>query len=120
MDVILDVENVCFELGNSFEFEGINLETIQLNLNLLESFFSMNDDLFVDLVNPQMLQCIVYRLEQTSCNVLSQRFVSKKRFIMYNKITNITLMKTHFDCLHKKKLQLIEMAIEKMANVNHS
>jgi hypothetical protein len=51
MDIILDVENVCFEFGNSFEFEGINLETIQLSLNLLESLFSMNDDLFVDLVN---------------------------------------------------------------------
>jgi hypothetical protein len=56
MDIILDVENVCFEFGNSFEFEGINLETIQLNLNLLESLFSMND-LFIDLVNPQMFQC---------------------------------------------------------------
>lgn len=72
MDIILDVENVCFEFGNSFEFEGINLETIQLSLNLLESLFSMNDDLFLDLVNPQMLQCIIYRLEQTSCNFLSQ------------------------------------------------
>jgi hypothetical protein len=106
MDIILGVENVCFELGNPFEFEGINLETIQLNLNLLESFFSMNDDLFVNIVNPQMLQCIVYRLEQTSCNVLSQRFVSKKRFIRYNKTINITLMKTHFDCLHKESCSL--------------
>jgi hypothetical protein len=106
MDIILDVENVCFEFGNSFEFEGINLETIQLSLNLLESLFSMNDDLFVDLVNPQMLQCIIYRLEQTSCNFLSQRFVSKKRFIRYNKTTNITLMKTHFDYLHKESYNL--------------
>jgi hypothetical protein len=66
----------------------------------------MNDDLFVDLVNPQMLHCIVYRLEQTSCNVLSQRFVSKKRFIRYNKTTNINLMETHFDCLHKESCNL--------------
>jgi len=66
----------------------------------------MNDDLFVDLVNPQMLQCIVYRLEQTSCNVLSQRFVSKKRFIRYNKTIDTTLIKTHFDCLHKESCSL--------------
>ncbi len=38
MDVILDVENVCFELGNSFEFEGINLETILGNYTIKLEF----------------------------------------------------------------------------------
>jgi hypothetical protein len=50
----------------------------------------MNDDLFVDLKNLQMLQCIVYRLEKTIGNFLSQSSILKKGLIKYNKINGIT------------------------------
>jgi len=40
--------------------------------------FVVNDDLFMDLENPQMLQCIVYKSEKTLSIILSQSFVLER------------------------------------------
>jgi hypothetical protein len=45
----------------------------------------------MDLVNPQMLQCIIYRFEQTYVNVLTQRSTFFRKGLMkYNKTNVIT------------------------------
>ncbi len=83
----------------------------------------MNDDLFMDLENPQMLQCIVYKLKKTLSINLSQSFVLEIFLIKYNKINGLTPMKTHIDITHPRlfvlrKTQLVENAI--IVNVEHT
>jgi hypothetical protein len=77
-------------------------------------FFAINDNYIVDLKNPHMLHCIIYRptLGQKVGNIPNQSFVSRKGLIKYNKANDITPMKTHIDATHaclvvKRKLKLI-------------
>jgi hypothetical protein len=62
----------------------------------------VNDDLLMDLENPQMLLCIICRLGKTSSTILSQSFVFRKGLIKYNKINGITPMKIHIDTMHPR------------------
>jgi phytoene dehydrogenase-like protein len=83
----------------------------------------VNDEIFMDLENPQILQCIVYKLEKTSNIILSQSFVLKKGLIKYNKINGLTPMKTHVDIAHPRffvlrKTQLVKKAI--IGNVKYT
>jgi len=57
-------------------------------------FSFVHDNLFVDFVNPQMLQCIICRFQQAFGDILNQSSISKKCFIKYNKTNGINLMKT--------------------------
>ncbi len=83
----------------------------------------MNDDLFVDLENLQILRCIVCKPKKTLNIILSQNFVLEKGLIKYNKINGLTHMKTHVDIAHPRlfvlrKTQLVKKAI--IVNVEHT
>jgi hypothetical protein len=69
-------------------------------------FFVMNNGLHVDLVNLQMLQCIICRLEQAIKDVLVQIFTLHKGLITYNKVNGITSMTTHVQITHAKLFDL--------------
>jgi hypothetical protein len=49
----------------------------------------------MDLVNPQELQCIIYRFDQTYVNVLTQRSTFRKGLMKYNKTNFIITMDIH-------------------------
>jgi len=79
--------------------------------------FFLNNNLHVDIMNPQMLRCIIYKFEQANENVLTKScYILKKGFIKYNKCNGVIPIKTHIDCVHPKLLvtkrkQLIEITI---------
>jgi hypothetical protein len=54
--------------------------------------------MFVDLVNPQMLGCIIFMFHQVINNILNQNYILCKGLIKYSK-TN-TFMKIHVDSTH--------------------
>lgn len=56
--------------------------------------FIMNNGLHVDLVNLQMLQCVICKLKQATITVLVQIFTLHKGLITYNKVNVITTMIT--------------------------
>lgn len=60
----------------------------------------------MDLVNPQMLQCIICRFEKTSSDVLIQRSIMWKGLIKYNKVNGITPMTTQLQITHPKLFAL--------------
>ncbi len=66
----------------------------------------MNDGLLLDLVNPQMLQCIICRYEQSTNDALAQRFILCKGLIKYNKVNGITPMIMHVQITHLKLFAL--------------
>ncbi len=101
LEITLSLENEVLQFS-SYKSSNCILETTPLKLYLL-GFFVENDDLHVDLENPQMLQCIIYKSESNfPSNFLSQSFILKKSLIEYNKINGITPMKTHVDFAHPK------------------
>jgi hypothetical protein len=64
-------------------------------------FFVVNDNLPIDLLNLQMLKCIISWSQQTSSNILNQySSIVRKNFTKYGKTNGITLMKTHVDNVH--------------------
>ncbi len=65
-------------------------------------FFVVNNGLFEDLVKLQLLQCIIYRSNQTFGNVLPQRSTRYKGLIKYNKIDGIITMNIHVQIAHLK------------------
>jgi hypothetical protein len=56
----------------------------------------------MDLENSQMLQCIIYKFEQTFEIDLTQRSIIYKGLIKYIKTNGITPMKTHVEITHPK------------------
>ncbi len=61
----------------------------------------INDNLHVDIVNPQMLRCIICKSKQTKENVLIEScYILRKGF----KCNGVTPMKTHTDYAHPKLL----------------
>jgi hypothetical protein len=68
-----------------------DLTTIYLRVG---NFVSINDDLLVDLVKPQVLQCIICKFEQTFSDALAQRSMFRKGLIKYNNLNDITPMTT--------------------------
>ncbi len=58
-------------------------------------FFVVNDGLLVDLMKPQVLQCIICKFEQTFNDVLAQRFTLCKGLIKYNMVNGIIPMNIH-------------------------
>lgn len=63
-------------------------------------FFVVNDNMFVDLVNPQMLRCIICMFHQVINNILNQNNILCKGIIKYSKTNNVTFMKIHVDSTH--------------------
>jgi hypothetical protein len=61
-------------------------------LSICWGFFVVNDDLLVDLVKPQMLQCIICRSEQAFNDVMAQIFTLCKHLIKYSNVSGIILM----------------------------
>ncbi len=70
---ILDVENIYLECNYLIKFDITHLVDIhiQTNLYFFGGFFNINDDLPIDILNLQILQCIIYKSKQTSIDVLS-------------------------------------------------
>lgn len=64
--------------------------------------FIMNNGLHVDLVNLQMLQCMICKLKQATRDVLVQIFTLHKGLITYNKVNVITTTTTHVQIAHPK------------------
>lgn len=62
----------------------------------------MNNGLHVDLVNLQILQCMICKLKQATKDVLVQIFTLHKGLITYNKVNVITTMTTHVQIAHPK------------------
>jgi hypothetical protein len=54
-------------------------------MSICESVFAINDNMPMDSVNSQVLQCIIYRFEQTYVNILTQRSTFHKGLMKYNK-----------------------------------
>lgn len=96
------------------------------NTSICLNFFVINDNLLINLENPQMLWCIVYISQHASSNILNQSNSNiKKGLIKYSKTNGITLMKTHIDNGHphllaKRKIVLSEKAITKLFGTYHS
>jgi hypothetical protein len=65
-------------------------------------FFVVNNGLPVDLVNTQMLWCIICRFEQTFNDVLVQKSTMFKGLIKYNKINWMTPMTIHVQTTQMK------------------
>jgi hypothetical protein len=90
------------------------------------SFFILNDNLHVDLLNPQMLRCIICRSQEASSNVLNQSsFTIEKGLIKCGKTNDITPMRTHVDNFHpyflaKRKYILSEKVVVKLFKMDHS
>ncbi len=74
----------------------------------------MNDGLLVDLVNPQMLQCIICRYEQAINDVLVQRSILCKGLIKYNKVNGITPMTMHVQISHSKLFALRKQQLKEV------
>jgi hypothetical protein len=62
----------------------------------------MNNGLFVDFVNPQMLQCIICKYEQTINDIVAQRSIMHKGLIKYNKVDGINPMSIYVQIAHMK------------------
>ncbi len=77
------------------------LEISQLHVYIL-GIFTINDDLHVDLVNLQILWCIICKSEQTSNDVLAQKSIMHKCLIKYIRINGITLVIIHVQITHPK------------------
>jgi hypothetical protein len=69
---------------------------------ICQGFFVVNNGLFVDLVNQQMLQCIICKYEPTFANALTKRYILHKGQIKYIKIKGITPMNIHVKISHPK------------------
>jgi hypothetical protein len=72
------------------------------HLSICWGFFVLNDSLIVDLVKPQMLQCIICRCKQASNDVLAQIFTFCEHLIKYNNVNGITLMTIHVQIAHPR------------------
>jgi hypothetical protein len=84
-------------------------------------FFVVNDNLLVDIVNPQMLICIICRSEQANDNVLIKScYIIRKGLIKYNKCNGVTPMKTHIDCVHPKLLAIRKKQLTKVIPLDHT
>ncbi len=86
--------------------------------------FVVNNNLYVDLVNTQMLRCIIYKSQQIVGNILNQSFIPKG-FIKCSNANGVTPMKTHVDFAHscsvaKRKLILVEKFMVKHVDLYHS
>jgi hypothetical protein len=83
--------------------------------------FSVNDGLLVDLMKPQVLWCIIYKYEQTSNDVVAQRFTLYKGLIKYNMVNGITPMTIHVQTTHPRlfaqRKQLSEKVVELVVHV---
>lgn len=56
------------------------------NSSICWGFFVVNDNVLIDIVNPQMLRCIICRSEQANENVLIEScYILRKWLIKYNK-----------------------------------
>lgn len=83
-----NMENVCLKIGHLLENKVLQLASMEIQVifwkphhrnSISWGFFVMNDDFPMDLENLQMLQCIVYKSNKTSSNVMSQNvFFGKK------------------------------------------
>jgi hypothetical protein len=102
------VESVHQQCDNDI-FDEMNLQIMELQTLLWKphnmmytcwNFFVVNDNLHVDLVNPQMLCCIICHTQQASRNILNKSSIVKKGFINNNKTNGLTPMKTHVDNVH--------------------
>jgi hypothetical protein len=65
------------------------------HLSICWGFFVVDDNLIVDLVKSQMLQCIICRCKQVANDVFVQIFTFCKHLIKYNNVNGITLMTIH-------------------------
>ncbi len=96
------------------------------NTSICLSFFVVNDNLPINIENPQMLWCIVYIFQHAYGNILNQsNSIIRKGLIKYSKTNGITIMKTHIDNVHlhlfaKRKIILSEKAITKVFGTYHS
>jgi len=83
--------------------------------------FSVNDGLLVDLMKPQVLRCIIYKYEQTSNDVVAQRFTLCKGLIKYNMVNGIIPMIIHVQTTHPRlftqRKQLSEKVVELVVHV---
>lgn len=85
---------------------------------MVGGFFVINNNLSIDLVNPKMLRCIIFKSKQVVANILNKGFSLCKGLIKYNKANGVTPIKTHVDSAHfclvvKRKLILIKKSMVK-------
>jgi hypothetical protein len=76
------------DLLKNDEFHLVIIETQIKKWKNEGGFFVVNDNMFVDLVNPQMLRCIICMFHQVINNILNQNYIFCKGLIKYSK-TNI-------------------------------
>jgi len=106
-----NVEFVHLECdSNLLENDDVQLTIVEVQVqqckphnmtSIFWGFFVINDNLLIDFENPQMLWCTIYQFKQVVGYILKQpNYILKKWFIKYNKINNITLMKTRIDYAH--------------------
>jgi hypothetical protein len=97
---ISNVESVHVEAPNMSNVDASKLANVEAQamawklhncLTICWGFFVVDDGLLVDLVKPQMLQCIICKSEQASNDVLAQIFAICKHLIKYNNVIGILL-----------------------------
>jgi hypothetical protein len=76
--------------------------------------FYVNNGLPMDLVNLQILWCIICRYEEETNNVLVQRSIMCKCLIKYNKVNGITSMITHVQIACSKLFALKKQQLNTM------
>jgi hypothetical protein len=111
--LVLNVENVHLESNNTLS----NVDVSQLviiktqvvawrlhnHMSICWGFFDVNDDvLHVDLVNSQMLRCIICKFKQTFSDVLVQGSIMHKGLIKYNNMNRLIPMTTHVKITYPK------------------
>jgi hypothetical protein len=79
--------------------------------SLCWGFFAINDNLLMDLEKPQMLRCIIYKIEQVGAFDLCQCSTLWKGIIKNGKINGITPMRTHLEYVHPKLVACRKLAI---------
>jgi hypothetical protein len=108
---ISNVESVHVEAPNMSNANASKLANVEAQamawklhncLSISWGFFVVDDGLLVDLVKPQMLQCIICKYKQTSNDVLAQIFAICNHLIKYNNVIGIIPMIIYVQIAHPR------------------
>ncbi len=104
--ITLKCENVHLESSNVTLLNVVDVSQLAIEaqamawkphscMSICWGFFVVNNGLPMDLMNLQMLWCIISRSEQTTNDVLIQKCIMRKGLIKYIKVNGITPMITY-------------------------
>jgi hypothetical protein len=99
----IDIVKCWYFIACSCRSISCGLEISQLHVYIL-GIFTINDGLPLDLVNLQILWCIICKSKQTFNDVLAQKSIMHKGLIKYNKVDGINPMSIYVQIAHLKLL----------------